>query len=110
MIREIAFSIPVGTSGGSLKIKPVGGMPTGGLRKVEDIIQFGIIFLFIIATLLALAFLIWGGIQWITSGGDKAGIETARKKVTFALIGLVVTFLSFFIINALGVFLGINLL
>ncbi len=32
----------------------------------------------IIASLLAFLYLILGGIKWITSGGDKAGMEEAR--------------------------------
>lgn len=91
------------------QINPIKGMPTGGLPKLEEIIRFGITYLFIIATLLALVFLLWGGISWITSGGDKAGIETARKRITFALIGLVVAFLGFFIINFIGTFFGVKL-
>lgn len=92
------------------EINPIRGMPRGGFGKLEDVIQFGISFLLLIATLLALVFLIWGGIQWITSGGDKAGIETARKKITFAVIGLVVVFSSFFILSVISTFLGVKLI
>jgi hypothetical protein len=35
-------------------------------------------------------FLIWGGIEWLTAGGDKAKVETAQKMITNALIGLAV--------------------
>src|SRR3989344_4341745 len=103
-MEYLSFSLP-----GGQQINPVGGMPSGGLGKVEEIIQLGITFLLVGATLLALTFLIWGGIQLITSGGDKTGVETARKKVTFALIGLVVAFLGFFIINFIGTFFGVKL-
>lgn len=63
---------------------------------------------FIIAILIALAFLIFGGIKWITSGGDKAGVEEARNMIVAALVGLVVTFLSYFIINILLQFFGLG--
>lgn len=63
---------------------------------------------FIVATLIALAFLIFGGIKWITSGGDKAGVESARNMIVAALIGLVITFLSFLIINFLFTFFGLG--
>jgi len=46
--------------------------------------------LLIIAALLAFFFLILGGIQWITSGGDKAGMEAARNKITHAIVGLII--------------------
>lgn len=54
---------------------------------------------FIIAVVIALAFLIYGGIRWILSGGDKAGVETARNTIVAAIVGLVVIFLSYFILQ-----------
>ena len=33
-------------------------------------------------------FLLWGGLQWIMAGGDKDGIDKARKKMSGSLIGL----------------------
>lgn len=63
-----------------------------------------------IAVIIAVFFLIWGGIKWILSGGDKAGVEAARNTIIAAIIGLVVTFLAFFVISIVGQFFGINLL
>jgi hypothetical protein len=61
--------------------------------------------LFIIAILIALIYLIWGGIKWIMSGGDKGALQQAREHVIAAIIGLVVVFLAYFIVNfVLGVF------
>src|SRR3990167_3037259 len=54
---------------------------------------------FIIATLIALGFLIFGGIKWIASGGDKTAVEGARNTIVAALVGLVIVFLAYFIIN-----------
>ena len=68
-----------------------------------------ITFVFVIAVILALGFLIYGGIRWITSGGDKAGVETARNTIIAAIIGLLIVVLSYFIINSLVLpFLGIG--
>lgn len=43
-----------------------------------------------IAVLAVLLFLIWGAIEWITSGGDKSKVESARNKITNAILGLIV--------------------
>ena len=102
---KIALTIPGGT-----KINPAIGMPEGGINVVRTIIQWGITVLFVTATVLALIFLIWGGIQWITSSGDKAKIEGARKRIIFSIIGLVLVFLSFMIINIIGDFFKVDLL
>lgn len=87
---------------------PVPNFPTGGESTLNSVLSWGVNFLFIIATLLALAFLIWGGISWIISGGDKAGVEAARKKIIYALIGLIITFSSFLILNMIERFFKIN--
>ncbi|MBI2621396.1 MAG: hypothetical protein HYW63_01965 [Candidatus Levybacteria bacterium] len=63
---------------------------------------------FILAVLIALAFLIWGGIRWILSGGDKTKVEEARGTIVAALVGLVIVFLAFFIINFVFTFFGLG--
>src|SRR3989344_4159411 len=83
-------------------------VPTGGVVKFEEILRVGLTALFIVAFVLALIFLIWGGIQWTMSGGDKEGIQKARLKLTYAIIGLVVTTLAFFIVNIISGFFGFN--
>lgn len=77
------------------------------LSTVGVVIRNGITILFIIATIASLFFLIYGGIKWITSGGDKAALETARNTIVAAAIGLVLTFLSFFIVNIVLNFFGL---
>lgn len=54
---------------------------------------------FVLAVLIALAFLVFGGIKWITSGGDKTAVEGARNTIVAAIIGLVIVFFSYFILN-----------
>ena len=54
-----------------------------------------------------IVFLILGGIEWLTAGGDKTRVETAQKMISNALIGLVVLIASYaialFIQNALKI-------
>src|SRR5258708_20626175 len=64
---------------------------------------------FIIAALIALAFLVYGGIRWITSGGDKNNVEAARGQIIAAVVGLVVIFFSYVIINIVLNFFGISI-
>jgi len=63
---------------------------------------------FFAATIMALLFLIWGGIKWLMSQGDKAAVEGARQHIINALIGLVIVFLSYIIINLLLTVLGVS--
>jgi len=65
--------------------------------------------LLVISALLAFIFLIMGGIQWITSGGDKAGMESARNKITHAIVGLIIVGAAWAIMTLVGNFLGISI-
>lgn len=63
----------------------------------------------IAAVVIALFFLIWGGIKWILSGGDKGGVEAARNTIIASIIGLVVTLAAYFILNFVLGFFGLSL-
>lgn len=89
-------------------ITPPVGVKTGGLDVGNLIVANSLTIMFVIAAIALVFFTVWGGIQWITSGGDKAKIQAARNRITYAIIGLIVTFLSFFIVNTVGGAFGIN--
>lgn len=73
--------------------------------QLPTLVQRIIVILLIFAVLISLFFLIFGGIKWILSGGDKTGVETARNMIIAAIVGLVIAFLAFFILNVvLGLF------
>ncbi len=60
------------------------------------------------AGIIALFFIIWSGIQLIRSGGDQKQVQGARNTLTYAIIGLVLIFLSFFIINFISYLTGVD--
>lgn len=55
--------------------------------------------IFILAVVVALLYLIWGGFKWLVSGGDKTAVQGAREHIVAAIVGLVIIFLSYFILN-----------
>jgi hypothetical protein len=63
----------------------------------------------IVAGLAFLVYFLVGGLQWLTSGGDKIALESARGKITNALIGLVIIVSSFAVIKIVEVVLGIDI-
>ncbi len=60
----------------------------------------------LIAAILVFAYMIWGGVEWITSGGDKGKAESARNKLTAAIIGLVIIAASYAVVTLVVQFLG----
>ena len=64
--------------------------------------------LIIIAALAALIYFILGGLQWITSGGDKAKVEQAQKQITNGLTGLIIVVAAYAVFVLIKNFLGLN--
>jgi len=54
--------------------------------------------------------LIAGAIQWMTAGGDKAAVEAARGKIMNAVVGIVILFVVFVIVQFIGSFFGVEAL
>ncbi len=88
----------------SLKVTPGGGY----VSDLSSVITTAINLIFIVAVILAFGFLIFGGIQWITSGGDKGKTEEARNKITAAVVGLLILGASWAIINFTLKILGLG--
>jgi hypothetical protein len=65
-------------------------------------------FALIIAAILVFVYLVWGGIQWITSGGDKGKTEEARNRITAALVGLAIVAAAWAVIQLVSYFFGID--
>lgn len=87
--------------------------PTGipsGTTSPSDIINVGIALLVALGIIASLIFLLYGGILWITSQGDKGKIDHARRTITFSIVGLIVIILSFVIVRTVGYLLGVPLL
>ena len=65
---------------------------TGVFKQVTNTILY-------IVSIIAVIMLIIGGIKYVVSGGDSKKVTDAKNTVLYAIIGLVICFLSFAIIN-----------
>lgn len=84
---------------GELKNITVPGIISGLIRL--SLVVAAIVFFFI---------LVLGGIRWIISGGDKTQTEAARNQITAALVGLVIVFSAWAIIQLIKAFFGVDIL
>jgi hypothetical protein len=83
--------------------------PTG--MKITDIgvlISRVISVAFIIAGILTFALLVMGGIEWLTSGGDKTKTENARNRITSAIVGLAIVAASWALMKLIAYFFGVD--
>lgn len=81
-----------------------------GIEFFQTILPHAVGLAFVIGVLVFLFVIIIGAIQWTSSGGDKAAIESAKGKITNALVGIVVLFSLFALLKFLEDFFGINIL
>lgn len=79
-------------------------------ERFNDIISVIIGVMTVAAGIWFLFLAIIAGYQWMTSGGDKAGVTAAREKLTYAVIGLVVVVAAFALISLIGTLMGIEFL
>jgi len=88
---------------------PFQGLCTTSTTDIGGIIGAALTFIFIIAIIIALFYLIFGAVRWIFSGGDKAAIESARGTIVAAIVGLVILFLVFLIFNVVLTFFNVGI-
>lgn len=110
-LRRIATNASAGIAAMVAAATPAAAMtsidaPIGFFEDVGSLINSLLSFVMVIAALLVFTYLLWGGIEWITSGGDKGKTESARNKITAAVIGLIVLAASYAILLIVLKFIG----
>lgn len=73
-------------SANPLPTAPSAGSP--GFANLGAIVSSFFIIALNIAVTLSLFWLVWGVYQYIIAGGDKEGLQNARLRITWALVGL----------------------
>jgi hypothetical protein len=97
-------------AGATIDLTPGDQFSALGGITITGLISAAIILILVVAALVFFFMLIYGGIKYITSGGDKAQTEAARGTITAALIGLVIVFSAWAIITLINAFFGIDIL
>jgi amino acid transporter len=64
----------------------------------------------IVGGLALLMFMAWGGVNWITAGGDKGKVEEAKHRITNAILGMIFLVATIAIAIFLSTVFGFNLL
>jgi hypothetical protein len=85
--------------------------PSGNAATLDCLpllLQVIISWLLTFAGVVALFLIIYAGIRFITSGGDAKSVDGAKKTLSYAIVGLVLILLSFFIINLIAYATGVS--
>lgn len=87
------------------------GMDKPVEAKITDLgrlISTGVSVIIIISGILVFVFLVWGGIEWLTSGGDKTRTQSAQSRITNALVGLAIIAASWALVRIIAYFFGVE--
>lgn len=80
-----------------------------GFNFIKKIVPNFITLGFILASVVFFFMILYGAIQWITSGGDKGAVESARGRVTSAIIGIAILFAMYAIIRVVETFFNTSI-
>ena len=83
---------------------------TTATSKLTNFISIAIGIMTMVAFLWFLFLLVTGALSWMASEGEKTKVQTARKKITYGLIGLIIVISAIFIAKIIGTIFGIDFL
>lgn len=80
-----------------------------GYTCIGHLVSNSVAAAFIVSGIAFFGFLVWGGVDWLMSGGDKGKVESAQKRISAALVGLAIVASSYAVYQIVLTFFGINL-
>ena len=87
--------------------KPNVVAPTGA-TDLGDIIVKVINFFLLFAGAVAILFLIIGGFRYVVSAGNPDQVEGAKKTIMYAIVGLIIIFIAFALVQVVQQQLGVK--
>ncbi|OGM21458.1 hypothetical protein A2955_02575 [Candidatus Woesebacteria bacterium RIFCSPLOWO2_01_FULL_37_19] len=110
MHKIAQINIPLGNVSGFGQLGLENARPIQAPYVFNTFISILVGLLTIIAAIWFLIILITSAYSWMSAGGDKGAIETARSRMLNALIGLVIVIAAVFVVDLVGYILGFPLI
>lgn len=85
-----AYAVDIGGNFGFGKLTSLG--------KITSMLMPAV---FSIATAMVVIYFLFGAYEYISAGGDKEGIDKAKKKITHGIIGFIILMFSFLVLQFL---------
>lgn len=100
-MKEFSIEELEKSTGSELRLKFAG-------KDLGGIISALLPYLFAGAGLLLLLYLIYGGLSLMLSRGDPKAVQSAKDKITSAVMGFIIVFVSYWLVQIVGTILGIE--
>lgn len=88
-------------------LKITGSEYADQLSTPGGIISRVLVFAFPLAGLILFVMLIWGGFETVMQSAGKKSVEAGRQRITAAIVGFVLLFVSYWIIRVIETVFGI---
>jgi bacteriorhodopsin len=75
------------------------GSVTDGASRINDTVTNVIVFFQVVVGLISVFFIIYGGLRYITSGGETGAVKSAKNTILYAILGLVIVLIAQFIVQ-----------
>ena len=95
---------------GSVSLNAPGHFSNLQAISFQGVVQWAIAVVLVLAAVIFFFMLVIGGVKWITSGGDKGKTEAARNQITAALVGLIIVFASWAIMQLVNLIFGVDII
>ena len=82
------------------------GTDSTGAAGISKFFSNLVTLVYSLAAIVLILMILWGAFDWITSEGDKEKLESAKRKLINAVIGIMLFAVAFAIIQILGTFTG----
>lgn len=90
--------------------QPTGSDVAGYTDPIEKLISNTLVVLTAVAGIAFTLYFLLGGLTWITAGGDKSKVDTAKTMMTNGAIGLIIIVVSYAIVWIVSAALGLDVL
>lgn len=101
-----SLQIPWGASDTTTINGPLDKTTFGGQITLGAIISHAVSYIFYFAGIGLLLMLLGSGFSFLTSAGDPKKMEKAKSQLTNALVGFLIIFVAFWLVQALGIIFG----
>lgn len=81
-----------------------------GSLNPAGVINRALAFLFPIAGLILFVMLVWGGFEMLTGAASKKSLDSGKQRITAALIGFLLLFASYWIVQLVEAITGVVIL
>lgn len=76
---------------------------------LASVVNNAVPILFAFSGMALFVYLVWGGFDFLTSMGDPKKAEQGKNKITHAVVGFIIIFAAFWIVQLADLFLGFKI-